>query len=351
MRAKIFGGGGTLSHIVVTTVCCALLAGCSSIKNPAAAPFSSKDSVGMAAEEVMSDLQEAGFKNITTTDEETTSKEKDGIVVSVSIDGKTDFKKNAKWEDTVPVDVTAYKLKQLDVTMEISAGGEDGKPVFTVETNLPDGLKLDFTLTNEAGYRQEQDARIENGKVESRPFTQNGAELKGSYTLNVTMKLSGQGILAPMGAIGGGDVLAGDLVSYNDEGKPYVSVDYAYSSGFEPAISEEDMVALLEEVLANDSGLSYEVTPYDDGYVVDTWNDGVADGAAYAKMGISPYKEMWKELTDNAKSCARSLMTLLSENGYGDKHLLFNLVNDQDPDKTDTLLTIQDGILTYNYAS
>lgn len=350
MKAKIFGGG-TLSRIVATALCCALLAGCSSIKNPAAAPFSSKDCVGMAAEEAASDLQEAGFKNVTTTDEETTSKEKDGIVVGISIDGETDFKKNAKWEDTVPVEITAYKLKQLDVTMNISVSGEDGKPVFTVETNLPDGLKLDFTLTNGSGYKKEQDARIENGKAESRPFTQNDAALKGAYTLNVTMKLSGQGILAPMGTIGYGDVLAGDLVSYDSEGKPYASVDYAYNSDFEPAVSEEDMVALLEEILKNDSGLSYEVTPYDDGYVVDTWADGIADGAAYAKLGISPYKEMWKELTDNAKSCARSLMTVLKENGYGDKHLLFNLVNDQDPNKTDTLLTIQDGILTYNYAS
>ena len=104
-------------------------------------------------------------------------------------------------------------------------------------------------------------------------------------------------------------------------------------------------------MLANDSGMSYEVTPYDDGYIVDTWTEGVADGAAYAKLGISPYKEMWKQLTQNAKSYSSSLMTLMSENGYGDKHLLFNLINDKDPDKLDNLITIKDGIMTYNYAS
>lgn len=216
----------------------------------------------------------------------------DGIVVEVSIDGETDYKKNAKWEDTVPVEITAYKLKQLDVTMEVSVSGEEGKPVFIVQTNLPDGLKLDFTLRSSGGYAKAQDARIENGKAESQPFTDNGAELKGDYTLTVTMTLTGQGFLAPMGAIGNGDVLAGDLISTDKDGRPCASTEYAYSSNFEPAISEEDMAALLEMVLANDSDMSYEVTPYDDGFIVDTWSDGVADGAAYAKLGISPYKEM-----------------------------------------------------------
>lgn len=351
MKVKIFGGGGTFSRIVVTLMCCTLLAGCSSIKNPAKAPFSSKDCQGMTSEEAMADLQEAGFTNITVTDEETTTKKNDGVVVGVSIDGKTDFKKNDKWEDTVPVEVTAYKLKQLDVAMEISVSGESGKPVFTVETNLPDGLKLDFTLTDGNGYSKQQDARIEDGKATTKPFTQNDAALKGTYTLNVTMKLSGQGLLAPMGTIGGGDVLAGDLVSFDDEGKPYVSMDYKWSSNYEPSISEEDMITLLETVLANDSSLSYEVTPYDEGYVVDTWNDGVADGAAYAALGISPYKEMWKKMTQNAKDCCLSLMNLLAENGYGEKHILFNLVNDQDPDKTDNLITVMDGVITYNYVS
>lgn len=111
------------------------------------------------------------------------------------------------------------------------------------------------------------------------------------------MTLTGQGFLAPMGAIGNGDVLAGDLISTDKDGRPCASTEYAYSSNFEPAISEEDMAALLEMVLANDSDMSYEVTPYDDGFNVDTWSDGVADGAAYAKLGISPYKEMWKQLT------------------------------------------------------
>lgn len=351
MRTKIFGGGGKLSHVAAVVLCCAMLAGCSSIKNPAKAPFSAKDCAGMTSEEVMTDLQDAGFRNITVTDEETTTKKDDGIVVEVSIDGETDYKKNAKWEDTVPVEITAYKLKQLDVTMEVSVSGEEGKPVFIVQTNLPDGLKLDFTLRSSGGYAKAQDARIENGKAESQPFTDNGAELKGDYTLTVTMTLTGQGFLAPMGAIGNGDVLAGDLISTDKDGRPCASTEYAYSSNFEPAISEEDMAALLEMVLANDSDMSYEVTPYDDGFIVDTWSDGVADGAAYAKLGISPYKEMWKQLTQNAKSCSSSLMALMSENGYGNKHLLFNLINDQDPDKTDNLLTILDGVVTYNYAS
>lgn len=305
----------------------------------------------MTSEEVLNDLQDAGFKNITVTDEETTTKKDDGIVVEVSIDGETDYKKNAKWEDTVPVEITAYKLKQLDVTMEVSVRGEEGKPVFIVQTNLPDGLKLDFKLENDKGYSKEQDARIENGKAESQPFTDNGAELKGNYTLTVTMTLTGQGLFAPTGAIGNGDVLTGDLVGVDGYGSPCASVTYEYSSNFEPAISEEDMAALLEMVLANDSDMSYEVTPYDDGFIVDTWSDGVANGAAYAKLGISPYKEMWKQLAQNAKSCSSSLMALMSENGYGDKHLLFNLINDQDPDKTDNLLTILDGVVTYNYAS
>lgn len=343
--------GGKLSHVVAVALCCVLLAGCSNIKNPAKAPFSAKDCAGMTSEKVMTDLQKAGFTNVTVVDEETTSKSSDGIVVSVSVDGKTDFKKNAKWEDDVPVEITAYKLKQLDVTMKVSERGETGKPVFLVQTNLPDGLKLNFKLENENGYSKEQDARIENGKAESQPFTDNGAELKGNYTLTATMTLDGQGLFAPMASIGNGDVLAGDLVSVGGNGRPQVSTKYSYTSGFEPAISEEEMVALLETMLANDSGMSYEVTPYDDGYIVDTWTEGVADGAAYAKLGISPYKEMWKQLTQNAKSYSSSLMTLMSENGYGDKHLLFNLINDQDPDKLDNLITIKDGIMTYNYVS
>ena len=85
MRTKLFGGGGKLSHVVAVALCCVLLAGCSNIKNPAKAPFSAKDCAGMTSEKVMTDLQKAGFTNVTVVDEETTSKSSDGIVVSLSL--------------------------------------------------------------------------------------------------------------------------------------------------------------------------------------------------------------------------------------------------------------------------
>ena len=64
--------------VVVLSTILALLcfAGCSSFRNPSKMPFGSTDYMGMQREEIVSQLEDAGFTNVTINEIKTTEEDK-----------------------------------------------------------------------------------------------------------------------------------------------------------------------------------------------------------------------------------------------------------------------------------
>ena len=90
-----------------------LLGGCvQKIENPARVPNTSSEFTKMPYDEVRAALEAAGFINVTAEYRETDKEKNEGKVFSVSVDGKTDYKKNALYEGDVPVVITSYALAE-----------------------------------------------------------------------------------------------------------------------------------------------------------------------------------------------------------------------------------------------
>lgn len=82
-------------------------------ENPVKVPFDSDECVGMVYNDAFLQLEEAGFINIHEVQTETTNASEDGRVISITIDGKSDYREASVWEDTVPVEIDYYVLKHF----------------------------------------------------------------------------------------------------------------------------------------------------------------------------------------------------------------------------------------------
>ena len=131
---------------------CALLAGCGGgdTGDKISAPFESGKCKGMELEVVKSQLAEAGFTNIQEKPQETATEFLADSVISVKIGSNTSWNSATSWKPDTKIIIEYYAytgIRHIDVTMDIAVGGEDGKPVFTVQTSLPDGSKLSAELS------------------------------------------------------------------------------------------------------------------------------------------------------------------------------------------------------------
>ena len=98
----------TSAMILSAVIVALLLAGCTKIENPAKVPKTNIEFSAMHHDEARGALEAAGFDNIAAEHKETDKETIDGKVFSVSVDGKTDYKRNAVFESNVPVVITSY---------------------------------------------------------------------------------------------------------------------------------------------------------------------------------------------------------------------------------------------------
>ena len=256
----------------------------------------------MTQADALAELQEAGFTEITTAEVETVSRAKDGKVESIIINGEDYYKKDKTWENNVPVDVTAYKLKEFLVEMNVETRGESDSPIFTVHTNLPEGATLRLTLTGD-DFQKNETVKVENGMASSNDAFHGSRPLRGEYLFTVTMDMKDQlwnGVASEVGVEG--ECLTGELVRKKDDSDAqYVYLEYPYTSDYEDGetahkISEEEMTALLENALAQGFGSDYQLDKDDAGYTVYIWSDGNAMCAALAKAGYTEQEKAWKNV-------------------------------------------------------
>lgn len=343
--------GGLKVILISIAILYVLLGGCSG--NKASLPFGSTEKGNLTFEEAQAQLEDAGFTNITAEAAPTHDKDQEGKLESMKVDGDENFSKGHSEDKDIPIELTYYELEQYEVTMEMSAGGSEGIPVFTISTNLPDDTKLTLTLSDSNGYSKEQTLKIEDGTAVSKEFTTEDITPlpSGDYILTVAMKMSDQGFFAGSKARGllgsDGECMTGDYV--RDEGDTkYIYAEYSYTSTYEEPepVSKEELLKTIDEAIKMGFGENSEVTMDEYGYTANVWQSGVAMLATFAQTGSSEYLNQWNSLVDSTESAAASVKLVIMSAGYSDMIFVINVMNDQN--RENTLLTVVDGTTYYD---
>lgn len=329
-----------------------LMAGCGAkYENPADLPFGSDGWQMQTAGEAIEALSAAGFTNIQENIKETSSADDAGKITKITVNGENLFRKGDRHEGTDVVEITYYSLKRYEAEMEIEVSGDAGLPVFTVNTNLPNGTRLELTLSNEESYSEQQTVKVKDGQAVSDIFWDNGHYLLGEYTLSVVMKPEDQNASVQYEIGKNGEAMTGPLVHIdeNDAGK-YLLLEDGYTSNYtEPEkISEDELRERFAQALSG-FGNDYEIDLEGYVYTVSVWQDGLAACAMLAEQGVPTAVEQWGEIVDTTAEASNSLQELLSISGYGDYMVQIEVLNDQNHENT--LLTVLLGMVSYNCVS
>mgnify|MGYP007065357618 FL=1 len=303
------------------------------------------------AGEAIEALSAAGFTNIQENIKETSSADDAGKITKITVNGENLFRKGDRHEGTDVVEITYYSLKRYETEMEIEVSGDAGLPVFTVNTNLPNGTRLELTLSNEESYSEQQTVKVKDGQAVSDIFWDNGHYLLGEYTLSVVMKPEDQNASVQYEIGKNGEAMTGPLVHIdeNDAGK-YLLLEDGYTSNYtEPEkISEDELRERFAQALSG-FGNDYEIDLEGYVYTVSVWQDGLAACAMLAEQGVPTAVEQWGEIVDTTAEASNSLQELLSISGYGDYMVQIEVLNDQNHENT--LLTVLLGMVSYNCVS
>ncbi len=303
------------------------------------------------AGEAIEALSAAGFTNIQENIKETSSADDAGKITKITVNGENLFRKGDRHEGTDVVEITYYSLKRYEAEMEIEVSEDAGLPVFTVNTNLPNGTRLELTLSNEESYSEQQTVKVKDGQAVSDIFWDNGHYLLGEYTLSVVMKPEDQNASVQYEIGKNGEAMTGPLVHMdeNDAGK-YLLLEDGYTSNYtEPEkISEDELRERFAQALSG-FGNDYEIDLEGYVYTVSVWQDGLAACAMLAEQGVPTAVEQWGEIVDTTAEASNSLQELLSISGYGDYMVQIEVLNDQNHENT--LLTVLLGMVSYNCVS
>ena len=303
------------------------------------------------AGEAIEALSAAGFTNIQENIKETSSADDAGKITKITVNGENLFRKGDRHEGTDVVEITYYSLKRYEAEMEIEVSGDAGLPVFTVNTNLPNGTRLELTLSNEESYSEQQTVKVKDGQAVSDIFWDNGHYLLGEYTLSVVMKPEDQNASVQYEIGKNGEAMTGPLVHMdeNDAGKYLLLEDDYISNYTEPEkISEDELRERFAQALSG-FGNDYEIDLEGYVYTVSVWQDGLAACAMLAEQGVPTAVEQWEEIVDTTAEASNSLQELLNISGYGDYMAQIEVLNDQNHENT--LLTVLLGMVSYNCVS
>ena len=338
--------GKSVVSLIMAIALCVILGGCST-KTRVKIPLGSNDYKDMAYNEVMEEFEKAGFINIASEEKESTIKANDGKVFSITVDDKTTFSQGKAMEEDVPVKISYYKLKTVNITMHIQERGDPGEPVFEVQTNLPDGAKVNLTLKGN-GYQKKQVVKIKSGKATSDPFRKPLGS--GDYTLTAEMNMKDQswGVQGELG--NDGECMTGDAVKENADGTASVLVESAYTSTYEENnLSVEAIQEVLRQSYKNSFGDNFSIETENNIMTMKLWGDGVATNAMFAAMGDKENLDTWNTLVKSVTKASMQTQQDLNDNGHSDVAFVMEVVNDIN--KENVLLVVTNGIVMYDAAN
>ena len=331
-----------------------LLGGClQKIENPAKVPRTNIEFQTMRYDGALSELEAAGFTNVTAEHRETDKEAIDGKVFSVSIDGKTDYKKNAMYESDVPVVITCYAYEAppvpepepepLEVMLEMETSGEDGKPVFVFRTNLPDDamLSLEVITDDDFDFLYQEDLTVSGGEARSAAVTNDGEALNGIYSVGVALFPSEQpeSVRAVIGEHG--ELMTGNRVE-DMETYRYIAVPFEYVN-----VSYADVVEKVWAAMREGFGENFTMEYSESSIVVETWAEGIATNATLASLGGKENIDAWNGIVDSTqRACASVQDGIMTRCGYGDVDFTMILLNDANKDNH--LLVVTSGYVLYD---
>lgn len=113
-----------------------------------------------------------------------------------------------------------------------------------------------------------------------------------------------------------------------------------------PAMTKDEFKAIVDLTMEqNFANYNYNTSWNGDTLVMNTWGDGIAEGAIYAVMGNAECVEAWGNLVDNSTSLCKTTYDSAIEHGLN-VHVEYNILNNTNTDNV--LLSIKDGAVTYN---
>lgn len=122
------------------------------------------------------------------------------------------------------------KNNKVEVSLDVTVNENNGQPIFTVNTNLPDETDLMLSLRGE-DYTGQTHAIVNGGIATSEQFSNKGKALKGKYVLSVSMsnpKLQSDNVRAIIGEYG--EHMSGKYVQASDtDNTAYISGDFNFS--------------------------------------------------------------------------------------------------------------------------
>jgi len=108
------------------------------------------------------------------------------------------------------------------VTLDVNININQGKPIFTVETNLPQNMEFMFTVSNDTRILGQAKANVVDGTVSAGPFSLQGNPYpSGIYNLDISSPLvqlqppDVQEILGQNGKNVSGEYISEGMVSYD----------------------------------------------------------------------------------------------------------------------------------------
>lgn len=238
----------------------------------------------------------------------------------------------------------------LEVMLEMSVEGNEGKPVFVFSTNLPDDTVLGLDITTDIDYpyfRYQEDLTVKHGKAKSPVITNDGKALYGVYYVTVNLYPNEQ-TEEVQDVIGkDGEYLAGeDVGELNDYHFLIKSFDYTI-------LSNGDAVELVRECFeagfGDTYGENFSIESEENVILVKLWQDGFAMNAELAALGLEENLEIWNGFVDSAKQASRNLDTVLRNHGYQDIRLVIMVMNDLNMDNH--LLIVKSGQVLYDYVN
>lgn len=110
------------------------------------------------------------------------------IYLIIGISGRKTTEANY---NTMTQSVTQTAVDKLDVTLEVepNVNTEDASVLFGVKTNLPEGTKINVTVSNETYSDMKSTVVLATGYGYTSEFEEDGHGLHGTYTVKVTMAL------------------------------------------------------------------------------------------------------------------------------------------------------------------
>ena len=114
--------------IVACSLALLLLSACGGNENSALMPFSSSDYQSEYLDNIVAELENAGFTNIIVEEKETPFDSKDGVVCAVTVDGSHLFREHEQHAFDVPIVVTYFVLEEKELVEEVPPEEDASEP-------------------------------------------------------------------------------------------------------------------------------------------------------------------------------------------------------------------------------